>query len=188
MGYFPKEALEHHRRTTKSTFTPLEQIISEFPVRLKQAMLAAAEHGHLRARTWSGCAFNKAGEVAGTNTKVTSTRSAATAFGVAESLVERFINVWDSKLRMDDESRASLLKRCLLNVGVSTPPGKYTIDTTTPHVFGTVVIVETVYKGEQTKFIEALDKAETLEDFVAMGLDEEALDEAKGLVDQLVNA
>lgn len=162
----------------------LEQIVSQFPVQLKQAMYAAAELGSMRAGTWNGCAFNKAGDIEGKD--VASVASAARAFNVSQSLVERFIRVWDSKRHIPDSGRTALLKRILTNVGISTPPDAYrqTESSDGPVV---TVIDEVVYKGEQTKFIEALEKASTLEDFVKMGLNEEVLDEAKALVD-LVSA
>lgn len=189
MGYFPEEALKHSRQVSNRTFTPLEQIISEFPVQLKKAMLAATEHGYLRANTWSNCAFNAAGTEVSAH--VSSYSDAARVFAVPVPLVERFIALWDTKLRLSDTGRAQLLKKCLLNVGVSTPPGKYRVETEVgrDRAPGDVVVIdEMVYKGEQTKFVEALDKAETLEDFLDMGLTEEDLDAANDFVRELIPA
>lgn len=174
--FFPPEVHDHFKKTETGS---LEAIVSGFPIQLKKVMYAVAEKGKVTGKRWvgsdgTGCAFNEAGKIAGS--QVTSTFAAAKAFGVSESLVSRFISTWDS-MNLTDKGRATLLKRVLTDVGVETPPGYANNNGRS------TVINSYAFKGAQTQFLEQLETVETVAD---MGFSDEEIQAASDLVDSLV--
>lgn len=175
MGFFPEEARTHFRKQNPYS---LEAIISEFPVKAKKAMYAAAEKGGLKTGTWVNCGWNAAGKMI--DEQVSSTSAAATAFGVPESLVTRFIHMWDG-FHMGSPALSELLKSAILTVGIAVPPE----DLAEQRKTGVVVYTGLVYKGAQTKFLEELAAAETPAD---LGITDEEMAAAAAFVDELVSA
>ena len=173
MGFLPKEAIDHHKvaRTEGGGVARLKSVVAPFPPQLKQAMYAAAEKGLIKRGTWDGCAFNAAGAHVGENVSAIST--AARAFGVDETIVQRFITAWDGMVGTDERC-TGLLKAALLNVGL-------TEDMTIPSRVKRV-IRGYAYKSLETQFHEELANVESIADLPGM-------DEAKSdAIQVLLNA
>lgn len=161
MSFFPPEALSHHRKHNPNS---LDNIIVQFPIKLKKALYAVAEKGDIKARTWNGCALNQAGLEY--NKTVHASQQAARAFNISETLVNRFIRRWDSFL-MSSPNRAKLLKETLIRIGITVPPEQYSTRSE-----GTVVFDFTPFKSLQTRFIEELDDVKTINDIPGMSFSE----------------
>lgn len=99
----------------------LYDLIAEFPVKLKQAMYAAASSGQINNGTWNNCALNAASKVqeAKFSNTVSSTIEATRVFGITVAQANNFIHCWDT-IRGDSE----LLKETILQVGLFKEPGK----------------------------------------------------------------
>jgi hypothetical protein len=150
--FFSDDVLTHMRKTNPQS---LEAIVSEFPIKLKRAMYAAAERGNLKTGTWVNCGFNAAGKVIGVS-NINSNSKAAAVFNISDTLVSRFITKWDG-FRMDSSHLSDLLKSALLTVGIETPPDALKEQRKT----GVIIYTDTVYKSAQTKFLEELEQADT---------------------------
>lgn len=168
MGFFPENVREHYSKqgsglsrysSPYSHRRALEEIVEEFPPNLKQAMFAATRSGGIKAGTWDDCAFNRAGiQSAGVNIQSVST--AARVFGISTELVTRFITKWDSMGGIGDDRRTEILADALLSAGLTTPAWE---PLNGPRSKRTILSGR-VFKGSQTKFIEQLDKVNTLAD------------------------
>jgi hypothetical protein len=151
MSFFPKGALEYSRSHNRRYSDPggsLQGIVGQFPPNLKQAMFAAAKRGGLQKGTWSGCAFNAAGTEIGR--VVQGTGMASQVFGVSPDLVDRFISFWDNSTTTSYE-----LADILLKAGLTDPPVK---PDKKGRRAGSVVFVETIFKGTASQFVEELEK------------------------------
>lgn len=128
----------------------LEDLIAEFPVRLKQAMYAAANKGTIRRGTWDHCALNAADKMMKLGVEnfsrgqtpdfVHSTKMASQAFGITNAQASHFIRIWDSRGGTDEQC-TEYLKECILKAGLFTEPGSKL-----PRI-----VTKRVYTSEETK-------------------------------------
>lgn len=171
MSFLPKEAIDHHKSVSSYGGNPLRSVVAPFPPQLKQAMYAAAEKDLIARRTWNGCAFNAAGEVAGAGSSITSFGAAARLFDVPQAVVERFIRVWDN-MKGSDQRCTGLLKAALLEAGL-------TEGMTVPERVKKIVRGY-AYKSLETQFHEELANVESIADLP--GMDQEKADAVQVLL------
>lgn len=107
------------------TGTPeLEDMIAEFPSKLKKAIYAAASKGTISRKTWDGCAFNAASLISQAEvTAAQSVDSASVAFNLTPTQVKNFILAWDN-LNGTDEECTNHLKDQILKAGLFSEPGQ----------------------------------------------------------------
>lgn len=160
MGFFPPSFVKTIQQQNPNS---LERIVAQFPPNLKKAMYTAAEKGWLKAGTWNGCPFNKAGKEI--SEAVHGVSTAASAFRVSTTLVTRFINKWDSMRVSSPTRRAEILKTALLEAGLTTPPQDKL--NKLPEITR-----YTVYEGTQTRFLKELKSIITVSDIPGITDDE----------------
>jgi hypothetical protein len=122
----------------------LQDLIGEFPVKLKQAMFSAASHGPIRRGTWTGCALNAAGVEL--EKAVYSPETASETFGITHAQAVLFIECWD---RMDgsNEECTEKLREMIEQEGLFRNPGEKV-----PRI-----IRVKVYEDQQKKLREQFD-------------------------------
>jgi hypothetical protein len=115
---------ENFTDTYKISHSPqtFEDIISQFPSGLKQAMFAAASHTTIARSTWNGCALNAAGMEVGKQDDVRSFEAAAKAFNITYALAKMFVVAWDS-MRGSDVECTGILRDTIEKVGLFSEPG-----------------------------------------------------------------
>lgn len=158
MGFFSDEQRQQIQGS-KWARGSLEHIVSKFPVKLKQAMYAAAKTGRLNYKSWNNCAFNAAGKAVGVD-YIASVSTAASVFDISDFVVSDFIKKWDS-LNTGTGALPRILMKVLTEVGITTPPEAFHVNHADD---GVVVIDAIVFKGSQTEWLEKLDTVENLSD------------------------
>lgn len=139
----------------------LQAVIDQFPASLKQAMFAAASRGPIKRQTWNNCAMNAAGFEVGKKNEVRSLQSASQAFGIPESLVSRFISIWDGMYGTDEDCTQTLRSR-IEDSGLFTEPGDKERKTR--------IVSVTVFKQKLADFHEAIDTFQVPDEDVALDI------------------
>lgn len=140
----------------------LQQVIDQFPSKLKQAMFAAASRGPIARRTWNNCAMNAAGFEVGTTKEVRSLATAAEAFSIPESLVQRFITIWDGMIGTDEDCTQKL-RASIEESGLFTEPHEK------KHGAVRVVSVK-VFEQKLADFHEAIENFQVPDEDVALDI------------------
>lgn len=125
----------------------LEQLIAEFPPKLKQAMYAAANTGNINRGTWNHCALNAAGKDEMFGKQVSSVQAASRTFGITVAQANNFIKMWDMREGTDEEC-TTWLKNTILDIGLFSEPGKLM-----PRI-----VKKRVFTSEETRLKEEFDK------------------------------
>ena len=107
--------LSRHEDSDSKDLSALVDVVRPFDHRTRRALYAATNSGVLRRKTWSGCAFNRAGAMVGT--PISSQYQAADVFGISPRLIANFVSVWD-RLRGPDRRCTDLLRSAILTAGL----------------------------------------------------------------------
>jgi hypothetical protein len=122
MGVWGSENFSDKYKVSHSAGT-FEDIISQFPSGLKQAMFAAASRTTIARSTWNGCALNAAGMEIGRANDVRSFDTAAKAFNITPALAQMFVHAWD-KMHGTDTECTAILRDTITKVGLFSEPGQ----------------------------------------------------------------
>ncbi len=141
--------------------TSLQSAVVNLNPKTKQAMYAAGKKGPIVKRSWSGCAFNAAGEEL--DVQVASTMVAAQTFDLPYDVVSKFIQTWDN----GDETTEDLIS-IILEVGLYTEAGE-----NKPKLHRLNKVMLRTYTSWETRMKEELD-FDIEQDVLPVGTEEAA--------------